>query len=98
MPYGHTRTSEGGDARRGHGCRPRRHVPMEPPWQRERYRHVPSGAPTEMNTLVIDLETFYDPKNGYTLSKMTSEEYIRDPRFEIIGFSIGWLGQPKTWH
>lgn len=51
-----------------------------------------------MNTLIIDLETYYDPKNGYTLSKMTSEEYIRDPRFEIVGFSIGWAGQPKQWY
>lgn len=50
-----------------------------------------------MNTLILDLETYYDPKTGYTLSKMTSEEYIRDPRFEVIGFSMGWKGQPKQW-
>lgn len=50
-----------------------------------------------MNTLILDLETYYDPKTGYTLSKMTSEEYIRDPRFEIVGFSMGWKGQPKQW-
>jgi DNA polymerase len=36
-----------------------------------------------MDTLVIDFETYYDPKD-YSLSKMTSTEYIRDPRFQAI--------------
>lgn len=35
-----------------------------------------------MDTLTIDFETFYDPAEGYSLSKMTSTEYIRDPRFQ----------------
>jgi transposase len=51
-----------------------------------------------MRVLALDLETFYCSKTGYTLSKMTAEEYIRDPRFEIVGFAMGWLGQPKTWY
>lgn len=51
-----------------------------------------------MKFLTLDKETFYCTKTGYTLSKMTAEEYIRDPRFELIGFSMGWLGQKKQWH
>lgn len=34
---------------------------------------------------VIDFETYYDRE--YSLSKMTTEEYIRDPRFEVVGFA-----------
>ena len=36
-----------------------------------------------MRTLVIDFETFYDPKD-FSLAKMTSTEYIRDPRFQTL--------------
>lgn len=32
---------------------------------------------------VIDFETFFDSKDGYTLKKMTTEAYVRDPRFKI---------------
>ena len=37
-----------------------------------------------MNYIGLDFETFYDPDDGYTLRKMTIEEYLRDPRFEVI--------------
>ena len=37
--------------------------------------------------LVVDFETRWDRSN-YTLSKMTTEEYIRDDRFKAFG--IGW--------
>lgn len=33
-------------------------------------------------TLVFDFETYYDPVSGYSLSKMTSTEYIRDSQFQ----------------
>jgi DNA polymerase I-like protein with 3'-5' exonuclease and polymerase domains len=39
-----------------------------------------------MKLIVCDIETYYDKE--YSLSKMTTEEYIRDPRFEVIGLSI----------
>lgn len=35
-----------------------------------------------MDTVVVDFESFYG--DGYTLSSMTTEEYVRDPRFEAI--------------
>ena len=31
----------------------------------------------------IDFETFFDSANGYTLKKMTTEAYVRDPRFKV---------------
>lgn len=36
-----------------------------------------------MKVACLDFETYYDKE--YSLSKMTTEAYIRDPRFEIIG-------------
>jgi DNA polymerase len=39
-----------------------------------------------MNILTIDFETFYD--RGFSLSKMTTEEYIRDSQFETIGVAV----------
>ena len=48
--------------------------------------------------LVIDFETRWDSK-GYTLSKLTTEEYIRDPRFKAFGACIKYLDEdgPATW-
>lgn len=39
-----------------------------------------------MKCLVVDFETYYDRE--YSLSKMTTEAYINDPRFEVIGVSV----------
>ena len=44
-----------------------------------------------MSVITIDFETYYD--RGFSLSKMTTEEYIRDDLFEVIGFAVkvdGW--------
>ncbi len=45
-----------------------------------------------MNLLVLDFETFYS--QDFTLKKMTTEAYIRDPRFEALccGFCDGETG------
>lgn len=32
----------------------------------------------------LDYETMYDPANGYSLRTMTYEQYVRDPRFQVI--------------
>src|SRR5208337_1343476 len=40
-----------------------------------------------MNIIALDFETYFD--NDFTLSKMTTEAYIRDPRFEAHGLGIG---------
>ena len=39
-----------------------------------------------MNILTIDFETYYD--RTFSLSKMTTEEYIRDSQFETIGVAV----------
>ncbi len=38
-----------------------------------------------MRLITIDFETFYSRE--FSLSKMTTEAYIRDPLFEVIGFA-----------
>lgn len=42
--------------------------------------------------LVIDAETAWCRKSGYSLSVLTTEEYIRDPRFKCWGFCIREYG------
>src|SRR5208282_2440438 len=39
-----------------------------------------------MDIIALDFETFYGPE--YTLSKMTTEDYVRDPRFDTILVSV----------
>ena len=39
-----------------------------------------------MKILTLDFETYYD--KVFSLTKMTTEEYIRDPRFETIGVAV----------
>lgn len=48
--------------------------------------------------LVIDFETAWSKKD-YTLSKMTTEEYVRDPRFKAWGMCAKLLGNemPPVW-
>ena len=36
--------------------------------------------------LTIDFETYYD--RDFSLSKISTEEYLRDPRFEVIGVAV----------
>ncbi len=51
---------------------------------------------TDNLDVTIDLETFYSNKEKYTLTKMTTEEYIRSPNFEAIGVGLGMDGE-YTW-
>jgi hypothetical protein len=48
--------------------------------------------------LTIDVETRWDRKD-YTLSKMTTEEYIRDERFKAFGACVHVYGsdEPIRW-
>lgn len=48
-----------------------------------------------MRTVFIDLETYYTQE--YSLSKMTTEEYIRDERFEVILASVYEEGCEPRW-
>lgn len=48
-----------------------------------------------MNIITLDFETYYDQQ--YSLSKMTTEEYVRDSRFEAIGVSVQVNDEPPEW-
>jgi len=48
-----------------------------------------------MQVITIDFETFYS--QDYSLSKITTEEYVRDPRFQIIGVGVKVDAQPTEW-
>jgi hypothetical protein len=56
-----------------------------------------NGAPFD-RILVGDFETKFCKKT-YTLSKMTGEEYVRDPRFHAWGMGWKWYGDagPTNW-
>lgn len=45
--------------------------------------------------MVLDFETYWDSKE-YTLSDMTTEEYVRDPRFKAWGVSYKWYGEQRA--
>lgn len=47
-----------------------------------------------MRLLTVDFETYYDPE--YSLSKLTTEQYIRSDAFEVIGVAVQMdAGEPE---
>lgn len=49
-----------------------------------------------MRTLFLDTESYYDSKT-YTLKKMSTVEYVRDPRFKLHGLAYAWEDGPIRW-
>jgi len=49
-----------------------------------------------MNIITLDFETYYSKE--FSLSKMTTEEYIRDDEFEVIGVGVAVNDQPAVWY
>lgn len=47
-----------------------------------------------MNIITLDFETFF--ADDFTLSKMTTEAYVRDPRFEVHGCAVRWNEYPDA--
>lgn len=41
-----------------------------------------------MSIIYLDWETYWNSADGYTLGKMSVEQYVRDPRFEAILLSV----------
>ncbi len=48
-----------------------------------------------MQLITLDFETFYS--KDFSLTKMTTEEYVRDPRFEIVGVGIKVNNGDTEW-
>jgi DNA polymerase I-like protein with 3'-5' exonuclease and polymerase domains len=48
-----------------------------------------------MSIITLDFETFYSQE--FSLSKMTTESYIRDKQFEVIGFAYSIDGAEPRW-
>ncbi len=48
-----------------------------------------------MNIITLDFETYYDRE--FSLSKITTEEYVRDDRFEVIGVAVKENGNETEW-
>lgn len=49
-----------------------------------------------MDVITIDFETYYDKE--YSLKKMTTEAYIRNPLFQIIGVGVKINDGPTDWY
>ena len=50
----------------------------------------------KIKLLTLDFETYY--AQDFTLSKLSTESYIRDPRFEVIGVSVKVDDGVPVWH
>jgi len=48
-----------------------------------------------LNILTIDFETYYSSELGF--AKQTTEEYVRDPRFEVIGVAVQVNDSEPVW-
>ena len=48
-----------------------------------------------MDLITLDFETYYD--KDFSLRKITLENYIRDPRFEIVGVGIKVNNGDTEW-
>lgn len=48
-----------------------------------------------MRLITLDFETYYD--KDYSLSKLTTEQYVRDPRFEVILVGVKVDNDPPQW-
>ena len=48
-----------------------------------------------MKIITLDFETYYSQE--FSLTKMTTEEYVRDERFEVIGVAVSVDGGEPTW-
>jgi DNA polymerase I-like protein with 3'-5' exonuclease and polymerase domains len=48
-----------------------------------------------MDIITIDFETYYD--RDFSLTKLTTEEYIRSDRFEVIGISVKVNNNGTEW-
>lgn len=48
-----------------------------------------------MSIICVDFETYYSKE--FSLSKLTTESYVRDPQFQVIGFAYSVDGGAPKW-
>lgn len=56
---------------------------------------VPQEESQRMSLLTVDFESFYDKDYGF--KSHTTEEYVRDDRFEVIGVAVKRNDEPTQW-
>jgi DNA polymerase len=49
-----------------------------------------------MNIITVDFETYYSADLGF--AKQTTEEYVRDPRFEVVGVAVQVNDGEPEWY
>lgn len=47
--------------------------------------------------ITLDFETHYSTKEKYSLKSLTTEGYVRDPRFQVIGVGVAVGLDPPSW-
>ena len=52
-------------------------------------------GPIPSTLVTLDFETYYSA--DYSLSKLTTEAYVRDSRFEVIGVGVKVGNRPSVW-
>jgi DNA polymerase len=50
-----------------------------------------------LNLITLDFESYYDGKKRLGFKTQTTEEYVRDSRFEVIGVGVKVNDGPETW-
>lgn len=51
-----------------------------------------------MTKLYIDFEMYYEPKGGYSVKRMPVWQFLRDPRFQLLGAAVAIPGTlPPRW-
>jgi DNA polymerase len=50
-----------------------------------------------MSLITLDFETYYDNKIKLGFKYQTTEEYVRDSRFEVVGVGVKIDDEPETW-
>ena len=48
-----------------------------------------------MNILTVDFETYYS--QSFSLTKLTTEQYVRDDQFEVIGVAVAKDDEGAVW-
>ena len=54
--------------------------------------------PVTKHTIIYDWETYYSPKEKYTLKLLPPTQYIRDPRFKSHGVAVQLDNEPPVYY